>query len=815
MANLRPSLFVLLWMICASAAGQYFPGASPLDQKLLPGLLAELKTAPPTKHRVQTLLQVASLYLYRTKPHFDSTLYFLDQAGVLAQRLKDKEGFQEQVLLRANVHFERKEFEKPKKLIALTSDTAKIKLVMRIGDYYWSPVAYRNSPQDLPLLDSALKYCEWAFNMSVLHRQPDKTQQAAERIWYISYLYTKFGKLDRAQQVFNDFLKNHGSAPGYSRAAMYMELAANARSRSDFGEAIAYCIQAQQNLTDSPYDRYRTFLQLGQMYGAVKEWEKSIDAYKSALANLSKAYTKKESDNWTIINRIIRYQNVLGRNKESDAYFRQCAQAFPREARQDSMYYFATLGENLRADKDYAQAENYLLRAIELIPPYYNTVLAEGEMYLNIIRFYVEWEKFDKAGEYVSRLRKIHRYEPTEYWSGIHLLEYKIDSAKGAFLPAMRNYLRGKHIEDSLEAKSKMAEYRNLEVKYQTEKKEAALLLREKDIQLLNQNADLLHQRVIVSEQESKLKEIELDGARLAAQKKEADLELKDQNIQFLNEQAKLQEAELAQQGVIRNIIVVFIVLVTTIAVLLFRQFKAKQNSEKLIAQKNTLLQHLVDEKNWLLKEMHHRVKNNLQTIVSLLESQSAFLKNSEALSAIQDSQHRVHAMSLIHQKLYRSDNMTTINMAEYLPELVRYLDKSFDLGRYIHFQIHVNEIYLDVSKVIPLGLIVNEAVTNAIKYAFARSLEGNIISLSLTADEHKKVSLTISDNGMGLPADFQSHRQAGLGIKLMRGLTEDIEGQFSIHSDGGVIVRIVFGADYPLSATTGVGRESQKLVQV
>src|SRR5262249_52004288 len=148
-------------------------------------------------------------------------------------------------------------------------------------------------------------------------------------------------------------------------------------------------------------------------------------------------------------------------------------------------------------------------------------------------------------------------------------------------------------------------------------------------------------------------------------------------------------------------------------------------------------------EKEWLVKEMHHRVKNNFHIVVGLLGTQSQYLKTEEAIEAMAESQNRVQAMSLIHQKLYQSENMSAINMVEYVHDLIGYLRHSFNVRQNIIFRIEVDPIELDISHSVPLGLIINEAVTNSIKYAFPDSKEG-VITVSLTRDPDDHYTLVI-----------------------------------------------------------------------
>ncbi len=228
------------------------------------------------------------------------------------------------------------------------------------------------------------------------------------------------------------------------------------------------------------------------------------------------------------------------------------------------------------------------------------------------------------------------------------------------------------------------------------------------------------------------------------------------------------------------------------------RKNRQLQEQKKEIDTQNEILHELNDkqtvlleEKEWLLQEIHHRVKNNLQIIASLLSAQSEFLSDRTALRAMADSQHRVKAMSIIHQKLYNSRNLSTIDMAEYIGDLVLYLRDSYDLQRRVVFNLDIAKIRLDVSKAVPVGLILNEAITNAFKYAFAVGDDARI-SIRLTALE-SFISLEVSDNGRGLPDGFSTSQSNSFGMILMKGMAEDLEGKFAITSDHGTTITVSF----------------------
>ncbi len=247
-----------------------------------------------------------------------------------------------------------------------------------------------------------------------------------------------------------------------------------------------------------------------------------------------------------------------------------------------------------------------------------------------------------------------------------------------------------------------------------------------------------------------------------------------------------------------------FALLGLLITMIYIRYYNNKRKNRQLREQKkeidtqNEILHELNDkqtvlleEKEWLLREIHHRVKNNLQIIASLLSAQSEFLSDRTALRVMADSQHRVKAMSIIHQKLYNSQNLSTIDMAEYIGDLVLYLRDSYDLQRRVIFNLDIAKIRLDVSKAVPVGLVLNEAITNAFKYAFADGDDARI-SIRLTTAQNM-ITLEISDNGRGLPEGIASPESNSFGMILMKGMAEDLEGSFSISSGPGTTVTINF----------------------
>jgi two-component sensor histidine kinase len=263
-------------------------------------------------------------------------------------------------------------------------------------------------------------------------------------------------------------------------------------------------------------------------------------------------------------------------------------------------------------------------------------------------------------------------------------------------------------------------------------------------------------------------------------------------------EELKLQELQHHNDTTIKNVFIgssIFFVFI----VLLYSRFKLKKKTKKQleikrkqISEQNDVNKKLLKEKEWLLKEIHHRVKNNLQIVISLLNTQSAYLDNEDALMAIQNSQYRMHAMSLIHQKLYQSNNLASIDMSWYIHELISYMKDCFATDKKINFVLDTEKVYLDVAQSIPMGLIINEALNNAIKYAFPLDRKGEV-HISLKNTEQNNYELIIADNGVGLPNNFEETKRDSLGMNLMIGLSDQIDGTFDMKNDNGLKIKITF----------------------
>jgi len=433
-------------------------------------------------------------------------------------------------------------------------------------------------------------------------------------------------------------------------------------------------------------------------------------------------------------------QLVLGMIKQG-----QVRQAF--ELAKDAKLKFTNGGRIEEQSFDLCLGMCYeTLKNYELADRYYQSVLQSEVTYMEMVfpvyhtigQYYINQKQFRKARPVVLNL--LNQREDVLIASEksiAHQMLYQIDTTLGNYKSAVKHLEIHKQLSDSVFDVAKTRQLHELHLQYETEKK--------------------------------------------------------DNNIQLLTQQGELQQAKLDQSQFVSTITIAGAALLLFIAGLLYFLYTTKQKSNKQLT-------HLLHEKEWLLKEIHHRVKNNLQTVLSLLESQSRQLSN-EAFDALQESQNRVYAMSLIHKKLYQSLDVSSINMEDYLRDLIQHLRDSFGSSANIRFSLELDQIELDVSQAVPVGLIVNEAITNAIKYAFPKRQYDNEITISFKKGNSNKVVLLIADNGTGITTQIENTQS--LGLKLIRGLTEDIEGTFSIKSAHGVMIMIEFVANMPFQKIT------------
>jgi two-component sensor histidine kinase len=236
--------------------------------------------------------------------------------------------------------------------------------------------------------------------------------------------------------------------------------------------------------------------------------------------------------------------------------------------------------------------------------------------------------------------------------------------------------------------------------------------------------------------------------------------------------------------------------ILTRAASVLYNDYR-RQEREAALEEKRRQAEEQIraslQEKEVLLKEIHHRVKNNLQIISSLLSLQSRHIKYEQALEMFKDSQNRVKSMALIHERLYHSEDLSRIDFAKYTQSLTTHLFQSYGVhSNVVKLKLNVVDVFLGIDTAIPCGLIINELVSNSLKHAFPAGREGSI-SIALHSDEDNQLTLMVSDTGVGFPKDVDFRNTSSLGLKLVRTLTDQLGGTIELERSGGAAFKITF----------------------
>jgi PAS domain S-box-containing protein len=218
--------------------------------------------------------------------------------------------------------------------------------------------------------------------------------------------------------------------------------------------------------------------------------------------------------------------------------------------------------------------------------------------------------------------------------------------------------------------------------------------------------------------------------------------------------------------------------------IFMFSDISAMVRSERLLKQ-------ALADKDVLIKEVHHRVKNNLAVIQSLLRLQSRQIEDEESRERFLESQNRIKTMALIHEQLYRTENLSNINVADYFYSMTNMLFKAYTVGASkVKHIVDVADIKIDIDVLIPLGLIVNELMSNALKYAFSDTENGELF-MGLSAGEDNTFILVVKDNGTGIPEGLDIYSTKSLGMQIVTSLTEQIGGTLELNRNNGTEFRI------------------------
>ncbi|MTH17702.1 histidine kinase dimerization/phosphoacceptor domain -containing protein [Flavobacterium sp. LC2016-01] len=725
----------------AYSDGKHLPGDKLIDQN---NITAAKKILPKLKEtdRLKLLLHLGYHFLYKAgekKEDLQNTFQFFKQADQISESLGIPKWQRQSTILLGKYYVQTHNVAESKNIFSnIVTESRKLNNRKTLAD------ALNNEGTYLPLFEADKE--KVLSEAMLLYKSIGEKELEIEMQMKLLTVHFWTGKMELAEkELFNCFALqkkigfkhlHYTTAP---LAYIYTE-------KFNLNKALYYSIASIKTMeaTNDLICGDNFYLRLGNTYDHMGHIDEAIEIYKKAFE-----IGQKNINSGSYYKGFILINECLSKNKrykEALNYIIKTTELYPPKNELDNylvLYTKATtyekLGNMSAAEKYYIQMEKY---ADNLLSP--KTAVNACFGYLSMSIFYVKKGNSVKAKLLADKVLSFNEKTKQNYQPQmLELALYKLDSLTGNYPSSIRHHLNYTRINDSLFNIGKNRQIEELKIQYET---------------------------------------------------------LKDkENIQTLELQTKLQETKIAKSKLLNNLSIGSIFLLLIIIILLYNQYLLKQKNhkkleikEKEINFQNTNLKHLLDENRLLLKEIHHRVKNNLQMVISLLNLQSSFVDNEIALTTIKNSQNRILAMSLIHQKLFMSENVSTINMPIYIRELVEYLKDSFDSKQHISFKLNIEEVELDVTQAVPLGLIINEAITNALKYAFPNNRDG-IIAITLLSPTSNQYLLTIQDNGIGIRFNSNVENNNSFGINLIKWLCDDLKAHFSIENKNGTLLQLSF----------------------
>jgi len=740
----RMILIILLQVVSGSLYSQYFTRQQGND------LIAKLKSAKSDSMRIELLLKVAEYHVLSSYDHpanYDTATLLINQAESLNSKAKIKSADLHGLLVKSYFFRTSGKRDQGKSIILtainLLKDGPAYTLLgqayYELSNYYDYDFKYSTIKQRVETIEMAIPAFEKAGDLNDL----GNCYKVMADLHHLCNEYPRaFSELETALQYYK--------TTHYKRMEGVYDLFGQLYyARGDYKQALAYELLALKT-ADSNNDAGLQLCEIennvGLTFYKLNDGEAALKHFKVALE-----IAEKERDNETVYGLTSHVvETYINLNRPEDGLnFLKSVEAkykFPGTDRYETAGYMYKAYLNLYTTlKQYDAGRYYCNQIINKAKAPGLDVFKLNGYYEEIIKYLTGTKEYPAALKYLNKNKEL--LEGMNDNLGLarnYTLWFSLDTAQRDFRAAVENLLKANLINDTILNETKAKEMKQLEVLYESEKKENNIRLKDEKIKVLVQT-DLAHQ------------------------------------------------ANLSQARVTRNATLIAVLFLLALGSILFNQYKQKRKSNIIITQRNEQLSHLLNEKEWLLKEVNHRVRNNLHTIFCLLESQATFLKD-DALNAIKNSQHRVYAMSLIHQKLYQTGNLKIVEMTKYLPEFIEYLTDSFGTSDQIHFDLQIAELKLDMSRAIPIALILNEAVTNSIKYAFPKGQKGVIsIHLRVTGEQ---VLLIIADNGIGINTDPDNVHEGSLGLGLMRGLSQDIKAKIAVENDGGTKISVRFKSD-------------------
>ncbi|WP_431210200.1 tetratricopeptide repeat-containing sensor histidine kinase [Puia sp. P3] len=664
-------------------------------------------------------------------PYLEKALPWLAESLRLADSMQSTIWRYEYLMVKAKYLFEHGEMENGRNAILAIINNCVAQGDKRSEGNYWSEMNLY-----MPVTSQTSAYHIFACRQSIRAYMAAGDRHAAlYSLRDLAVMHRFVCQYDSAEAEFQQFLRETGKTGTAPSANTNYELSNLYLDKGDLAKALDYALRSSNALgRENNSFRRQVCGQLALIYQQNGVFGEELNFGQIAVEEAIR-FRASEAHYFTtfVVDALVRQ----GYPEKALAYMEKFRTAHPpisAEQQEAIAYDYGLIYDALNA---YQKADYWFRQLPDLDTAAQRDIsksifrhhqLNPFRIHLYTGRFYVHWGKYQLARTY---LRQAQADPPLNRQSSadgeFEFLLYKTDSALGDLRTAIGHYIRHDAIRDSIFNAEKMRQFQSLEVQYQAKQKEQSILLLRSESQL---QRDQLRQASLV-------RQLEFGGIivlLLLAGSAYYAYRSKGRNVRKLLEQ----QTEINDKNL---------------------------TLERLLGEKNELL----TEKNLLLQEVHHRVKNNLHTVMSLLEFQTAYLSDPAARSALLDSQNRIQTISLLHQKLYRSTNVTTLEMAPYIAELCSFLSGSLGTReRRITITQHIEPIELDISAGMPIGMLLNEAITNSIKHAFPRNTDHNAlrtghITVTMRKMAGGRLFCKLQTTGSGCPK-FRKVRSIPLG---------------------------------------------------
>ncbi|HET6994470.1 MAG TPA: histidine kinase dimerization/phosphoacceptor domain -containing protein [Chitinophagaceae bacterium] len=746
-------IIILLAAALLPCSAQQMP-LKPIDE-----VRADLKKSVTDTGKANQLLNLALCYVYKQGEYtndLDTAISICKEAEKIIQRLNDKKIEARLYFVYSNALREGKKDEAGKAYIEKS-----IALYKTLSEPAELAEAWFELSRYYSAFDEQLSKKKECYEKALaLFRATGNKERQAQVLERIGDLDQIMGNDMQAMKELREALSIYQSIGSKDLEGVYNLFGTVSSDMGDYPGAVKYgllTVKAAEDMKDSSAQLCSVYSRLAVAYSNWSKNEEAVIYLRKALdvAKKNNYMAGLQTVSLQLVYRFVDLQNW----KESLRYARFIDSALEKPCRAyDSMFVDLCYGYSYLAGKQYSKAGEYSSELVALSEkhPDLAQILLGGHRYLFL--YYMAMHQYAEAKKYASMyLSGAQSKNVKKYIALGYLLQSRADSALGNYQGSLSSYQAYKNLTDSMLNASTNFQFSQMQVEYETEKK--------------------------------------------------------DNDIKLLKQQDEIHKSQLDKTRLTNSIVIASIIALALVLALLYSRYRIKQRSnkqletkQKEINEKNTTLEKLVNEKDeliadkdvllkekdWLVKEIHHRVKNNLQMIISLLNAQSEFLNHPSAVHAIQESRERMQAIAIIHQKLYQVDNNSKIAMRSYINELVESIRNSIADSERFNFKVQVADIDLDISQTVPLGLIMNEAITNAIKYAYRPNQKGDI-NISLQRTGREQFQLRIADHGKGLPAGIDTDHSNSLGLQLIRLFSEQLEGDLFFRNNRGLEIILNF----------------------